>query len=95
MAQPKKKLGENERTIAATEDLGTLRSRAVAIDPPPNGAIGIQELLNRFERFAEADELVDPPEDGAVGVRELLARLANLADGGYFSSPNTDDPGEQ
>jgi hypothetical protein len=58
----------------------------VAIDPPPAGAVGIQELLSRFESFAEAGELLDPPQDGAVGVRELLARLGNLVDAGYFAS---------
>ena len=95
MAQPNRKPGEIEPTFAEKEDLGGLRSKAVAIDPPPSGAIGIQELLNRFERFAEAGELVDAPKNGAVGVRELLARLGNLADGGYFSSPNAEESEEQ
>ena len=72
-----------------------LRERAVAIDPPPSGAIGIEELLGRFERFAEAQAMTDLPEKGPVGVRELLTRLGNLADAGYFSSSRDDDPDQE
>jgi len=32
-----------------------LHDIAVAIDPPPDGAIGIRELLNRLDFMAEAD----------------------------------------
>ena len=90
MAEPNRKPQEFEQPANRRAGAGSLRLRAVAVDPPPAGAVGIQELLSRFEGFAEAGELLDPPQDGAVGVRELLARLANLADAGYFSSPETD-----
>ena len=73
----------------------SLRDQAVAIDPPPEGAIGIEELLGRFERFAEARALTDSPEKGPVGVRELLTRLGNLADAGYFSSTRKEEPDEK
>ena len=95
MAQPSRKPDEIEQSFAETKELSTLKSQAVAIDPPPSGAIGIQELLNRFERFAEADELVGLPEDRSVGVRELLERLDDLVQAGHFSSPALDDSGEQ
>ena len=94
MAFPKEK---DERTAApkTKTDLDpsgqSLRERAVAIDPPPEGAIGIEELLGRFERFAEAQALTAPPEKGPVGVRELLARLGNLADAGYFSTTRDEE----
>lgn len=93
MAQAQRKPGNVEQTLGDRPTVGALQSRAVAVDPPPAGAIGIQELLRRFESFAEADQLLDPPQDGAVGVRELLARLANLADAGYFapSEPERSD----
>jgi len=68
-----------------------LRSKAVAIDPPPDGAIGIRELLERFERFAQADELVTPPENGAVGIKALLDRLGGLAKTGYFTAGKDGD----
>jgi hypothetical protein len=90
MAFPKQKPEEIQARISSDDDAATLRQRAVAIDPPPEGAIGIQELLSRFEHFAEANDLTDPPADGQVGVRELLARLGNLAEAGYFS-PAPDD----
>ena len=64
----------------------SLRQQAVAIDPPPNGTIGIEELLGRFERFAEAKALTDLPEKNPIGVRELLTRLESLIDSGYSSS---------
>ena len=70
----------------------SLRQQAVAIDPPPSGAIGIEELLGRFERFAEARAMTDLPEKSPIGVRELLTRLGNLADAGYFSSTRNDEP---
>ena len=86
MAEAERKPDNTEQVPDYRPTIGDLRGRAVAVDPPPAGAIGIQELLSRFESFAEADELVDPPQDGAVGVRELLARLGDLADAGYFAS---------
>ena len=75
----------------------SLRQQVVAIDPPPKGAIGIEELLGRFERFAEAQALTDLPEKSPIGVRELLTRLGNLADAGYFSSSRSeeDEPEEK
>ena len=73
----------------------SLRQRAVAIDPPPKGAIGIEELLGRFERFAEAKALTDHPERSPIGVRELLTRLGNLANAGYFSSTRDKDSDEK
>ena len=79
---------------AESEQIASLRSQAVAIDPPPEGAIGIRELLARFEGFAAAGELIDPPEKGATGVRELLHRLGNLADAGYFSPTKRPDSEE-
>lgn len=88
MAFPKHKLEDLQPQAVTDTEAESLRERAVAIDPPPEGAIGIQELLSRFERFAEANDLTDPPADGQVGVRELLARLGNLADAGYFSAPD-------
>lgn len=86
MAEAERKPDNAEQTLGGRPTVGALGGRAVAIDPPPAGAIGIQELLSRFESFAEADEFLHPPQDGAVGVRELLARLGNLADAGYFAS---------
>ena len=91
MAIPKQKPEDLQSRIADDVETGSLRQRAVAIDPPPEGAIGIQELLSRFEQFAEANDLTDPPADGQVGVRELLARLGNLADAGYFSPTESKD----
>lgn len=73
----------------------SLRERAVAIDPPPSGAIGIEELLGRFERFAEAQAMTDFPEKSPIGIRELLTRLGNLADAGYFSSKSDDKPDDK
>lgn len=40
----------------------SLRQQAVAIDPQPSGAIGIEKLLGRFERFAEARAMTDLPK---------------------------------
>ena len=91
MAFPKQKPKDLPSQGADDFESGSLRHRAVAIDPPPEGAIGIQELLSRFEQFAESNDLTDPPVDGQVGVRELLARLGNLADAGYFSPPDPKD----
>lgn len=91
MAEPKPKqddLADFKASAGERRDAVSLQRRAVAVDPPPAGAVGIQELLSRFEDFAEAGELVDPPETGAVGIRELLARLAHLAEAGYFASPD-------
>ena len=68
----------------------TLRQQAVAIDPPPLGAIGIEELLGRFENLAQAGTLTEQPEKGAIGVRDLLERLNNLAEAGHFYSNNDD-----
>ena len=59
MAQPKEKPKEVEQRTVEPDEFSTLRSHAVAIDPPTGGAIGIQELLDRFERFAAAEKLVD------------------------------------
>jgi hypothetical protein len=73
----------------------SLQQQAVAIDPPPAGAIGIEELLGRFERLAEAQALGDLPGKGPVGVRELLERLGNLADAGYFSTTDDDEPDQK
>lgn len=33
-----------------TEDAGSLRHTAVAIDPPPRGALGIRDLLQLLEK---------------------------------------------
>lgn len=91
MAFPKQKSEPSQSQAADEFEAGSLRQRAVAIDPPPEGAIGIQELLSRFEQFAETNDLTDPPADGQIGVRELLARLGNLADAGYFSPADPED----
>ena len=91
MAFPKQKTEAPQTPAVDDFEAGSLRERAVAIDPPPEGAMGIQELLSRFEQFAEANDLTDPPADGQVGVRELLARLGNLADAGYFSPHDPTD----
>lgn len=91
MAFPKQKPEDIQPQAIDEMEIDSLRQRAVAIDPPPEGAIGIQELLSRFESFAESNDLTDPPADGQVGVRELLARLGNLADAGYFSPADSDD----
>ena len=91
MAFPKKKPEDPQPLVSNEFEADSLRHRAVAIDPPPEGAIGIQELLSRFEQFAEANDLTDRPAEGQVGVRELLARLGNLADAGYFSPADLKD----
>ena len=91
MAFPKEKTEDLQSQASDDFEAGSLRQRAVAIDPPPEGAIGIQELLSRFEQFAESNDLTDPPADGQVGVKELLARLGNLADAGYFSPADPKD----
>ena len=92
MALPKE-LPDAPQPVADSEpDDRSLRERAVAIDPPPRGAMGIEELLGRFERFAEAQAMTDMPESGPVGVRELLARLGSLADAGYFSARADNEP---
>ena len=80
--------------IEANMERKSLRDRAVAIDPPPAGAIGIEELLGRFENFSETHDLTAPPEKGPVGVRELLARLDNLAQAGHFSADEDDGTDE-
>ena len=92
MGQPKNRPEDRKKSFADEIAGGALRRQAVAIDPPPEGAIGIQELLSRFENFAETDGLGNSPQDGPVGVRELLARLANLTESGYFSPRDTDEP---
>lgn len=92
MAFPEKKPEEFEPTIKRDPESQSLRHQAVAIDPPPKGAMGIEELLGRFERFAEAQALTDIPGKTPVGVRELLARLGSLADAGYFSSTRDEEP---
>lgn len=94
MAIPEK-LPEPPPKIEENAKGQSLREQAVAIDPPPKGAIGIEELLGRFERFAEARALTDLPESGPVGVRELLTRLGSLADAGYFSSTRDEEPDEK
>ena len=95
MAEPKRKPEGIEQFVSDRLNAESLRRRAVAVDPPPAGAIGIQELLGRFEGFAEVGELLDPPQNGVVGIRELLARLANLADAGYFSPSETENSDKQ
>ena len=95
MAFSKQKPQDVQPEAADEFETRSLRQRAVAIDPPPEGAIGIQELLSRFEQFAATNDLTDPPVDGQVGVRELLARLGNLADAGYFSPANPKDNEEK
>ena len=85
MAEPKRKADKFEPQTNNRLIEGSLQRKAVAVDPPPEGAIGIQELLNRFEGFAETGELSNHTETGIIGVRELLARLANLAEAGYFA----------
>ena len=95
MAFPKKSPDAPQSRFENDLEGRSLRQRAVAIDPPPKGAIGIEELLGRFERFAEAKALTDIPERSPIGVRELLTRLGNLADAGYFSSTRDDDSDEK
>ena len=95
MALPKKLPDAPQPSFADDTEGQSLRERAVAIDPPPSGAIGIEELLGRFERFAEAKALTDLPEKGPVGVQELLTRLGNLTNAGYFSSTRDDEPDEK
>lgn len=95
MAFPKKLPDAPETSFENNQKGHSLRDQAVAIDPPPKGAIGIEELLGRFERFAEARALTDLPESSPVGVRELLTRLGNLADAGYFSSTRDDESDEK
>ena len=92
MAEPERKPHDVRTVVHDRTVVDGLRSKAVAVDPPTDGAIGIQELLRRFEAFTAADELVDPPDEGAVGIHELLARLAYLADAGYFSSHEAESP---
>jgi len=72
----------------------TLCQQAMAIDPPPVGAIGIEGLLGRFERLAEVGTLTAHSEKGVVGVRDLLKRLNNLVEEGHFSPTNDDTPDE-
>jgi hypothetical protein len=95
MALPKERPDAPQPSIEHEPAGQSLRERAVAIDPPPKGAIGIEELLGRFERFAEAQAMTDLPEKSPVGVRELLTRLGNLADAGYFSTKTDDEPDEK
>ena len=95
MAFPKKLPDAPQPSFEEDQKRQSLRQRAVAIDPPPKGAVGIEELLGRFERFAEAKAMTDVPESGPIGVRELLTRLGNLADAGYFSSTREDHPTEK
>jgi hypothetical protein len=95
MALPKKLPEPPQPSVEGDQEGQSLRQRAVAIDPPPSGAIGIEELLGRFERFAEAQAMTDLPEKSPIGVRELLTRLGNLADAGYFSSTVNDEPDEK
>ena len=91
MALPKELPEAPQASIENEPEGQSLRQRAVAIDPPPSGAIGIEELLGRFERFAEAQAMTDLPKKSPIGVRELLTRLGNLADAGYFSSTRDDE----
>lgn len=63
------------------EDAANLRQAAVAIDPPPRGALGIRELLEFLEKEAakgfpadtderpEPDAPVRPPRRIEVGLR--------------------------
>ena len=95
MAFPEKLSNVPPPIIENDPDGQSLRKQAVAIDPPPVGAIGIEELLGRFDRFAEARALTDFPESGPVGVRELLTRLGGLAGAGYFSSTREDDESDE
>ncbi len=95
MALPKKLPEAPQPSFKDDLEGQSLRQRAVAIDPPPQGAIGIEELLGRFERFAEAQAMTDLPERSPIGVRELLTRLGNLADAGYFSSTPDEEPDEK
>ena len=95
MALPKELPEAPQPSIENDQEGQSLRQRAVAIDPPPSGAIGIEELLGRLERFAEAQAMTDLPKKSPVSVRELLTRLGNLADAGYFSSTRDDEPDEK
>jgi hypothetical protein len=47
-----------------------LHDIAVAIDPPPDGAIGIRELLDRLDFLAEADFF--SPKEGSLDASPLL-----------------------
>ena len=84
MAFPEKLPDAPQPSFEDDMDGKSLRQQAVAIDPPPSGAIGIKNLLGRFERLAEARAMTDLPEKKPIGVRELLTRLENLADAGYI-----------
>ena len=96
MAFAKKRPAAPQPTDEEKREARSLQQQAVAIDPPPAGAIGIEELLGRFERLAEAQAMGDHlPGKGPVGVRELLDRLGNLADAGYFSSTDDDEPDQK
>jgi len=52
----------------------------------------MENLLGRFERFAEARAMTDLPEKSPIGVRELLTRLGDLADAAYILPPGNGDP---
>lgn len=91
MAFAKKLPAAPQPTNDENREARSLQQQAVAIDPPPAGAIGIEELLGRFERLAEAQAMGDLPGKGPVGVRELLERLGSLADAGYFSTTDDDE----
>ena len=95
MAFPEKLPDTPQPEIENDPEDQSLRQQAVAIDPPPVGAIGIEELLGRFERFAEARAMTELPERSPIGVRELLTRLGSLADAGYFSSTRDDESDEK
>ncbi|NKB19739.1 MAG: hypothetical protein GKS01_04255 [Alphaproteobacteria bacterium] len=68
-----------------------LRDVAVAIDPPPDGAVGIHELLDRLDFLAEAD-FFSPKEQSLGTTRSFIEpssswNIYDFADSQIFTRP--------
>ncbi len=65
MGQPNKKPSTetpDEILAPVQTSSSVLREIAVAIDPPPDGAVGIRELLDRLDFMAEANFFPPQPQ---------------------------------
>ncbi len=75
MGQTKRKASNvllDDLPVQSQSSRSVLRDVAVAIDPPPEGAVGIRELLDRLDFLVEADFFYQRKEHLIPGTRHLI-----------------------
>lgn len=80
-------LPDQPEPVAAQQN--SLRQSAVAVDPPPSGAVGIRELLARLEVFNDENHTTGGEENRSDAHNPSSARwsLGDLADPANFTGP--------